>query len=183
MSFLLPISAGLIALALVIGAIDGLYFHLWKFRLYRRPQSRLEHWTHTLRALLLPFEVGFAYLGERTSFGLWGLLLAASADFGIAIWDVSIERESRRDLGGLPPSESVVHFVATTFHSSGSVLAMLSWPFSAWVFAPGVLAPAPPETLSLLAKLLLPGAVAVALLHVVLGLKPLPVASPLSEKA
>ena len=43
----------------IIGIIDGFYFHLWKFKLHKHPETRFEHWTHTIRAAiflgLLPY--------------------------------------------------------------------------------------------------------------------------------
>ena len=41
-----------LALAIVLGAIDGSYYHLQKYRLYANAESRFEHQLHTIRAFL-----------------------------------------------------------------------------------------------------------------------------------
>ena len=41
-----------LALFAAVGAYDGLYLHLWKYRLYAREESRREHALHTAVAFL-----------------------------------------------------------------------------------------------------------------------------------
>ena len=116
-----------------IGAVDVLYFHLYRFRLYAQPGSVAEEVTHLCRhaiflALLLVLSSG-GRSPERDAlvFLLIGLDLLNGAT------DVLLERGSRAPLGGLPPLESLVHFLS----SFGMGLAV-----AAYVLAPTL----PPPT-------------------------------------
>jgi hypothetical protein len=120
---LLIASLGLWAGALTIGAADGLYFHLWKFRLYARPASQLEHVTHTIRACLLGPMLWFAFVSAN----LWALIALVALDSAVVLGDVSMENESRRALGGIPTAEYLVHVMATALHSAAVALAIGFW--------------------------------------------------------
>jgi hypothetical protein len=116
-----------------IGAADVLYFHLYRFRLYAQPGSVAEEITHLCRhaiflTLLLVLSSG-GRSPERDAlvFALIGLDLINGAA------DVLLERGSRAPLGGLPPLESLVHFLS----SFGMGLAV-----AAYVLAPTL----PPPT-------------------------------------
>lgn len=126
MGELLSASAILWIVALAIGSTDGLYLHLWKYRLHARSQTRLEHIAHTGRALLLPAVLYVALLGTGiplvTRIG-WLITLAA-ADWAIGIWDALLERRSRQGLGGLPHHEYLVHLIATGVHSGAEALSI-----------------------------------------------------------
>jgi hypothetical protein len=115
-------------LALAIGSADGLYLHLWRYRLYARSQTRLEHLAHTGRALLLPPILYLALLGIgiplTTRIG-WLVGLSA-ADWTIGIWDALLEKRSREASGGLPHHEYLVHLIATGLHSGAEVLSVAS---------------------------------------------------------
>ena len=47
---MLAAAAVCFALHALVAMIDGAYFHLYKYKLHTRPESLLEHVTHTLRA-------------------------------------------------------------------------------------------------------------------------------------
>ena len=49
---LFDLSALLLIAFYALSLVDGLYFHLYAFRLHARPETRREHWAHTGRALL-----------------------------------------------------------------------------------------------------------------------------------
>lgn len=169
MGGLLSASAILWALALAIGSADGLYFHLWKYRLHARIETRSEHVAHTWRALLLPPVLWLALLGSGMPLGIriGGLVALAAIDWTIGIWDALLERRSRQTLGGLPHHEYLVHLIATGVHSGAEVLSIASLSValasgeSASAFASTSLA-------SAAGFVLVPSSVAVALVHVVL---------------
>lgn len=168
MTPLLSASAVLWALALAVGAIDGLYFHLWKYRLYARPESRAEHRAHLGRAFLLPPTLWFAFLapGSATAQRLVPLVILIALDAGLGVWDVLLETASRRAIGGLLRSEYLIHVVATALHSGAEVLAVAAWALAGTggaAFAIGS-----PVFAKALASLLLPIAIASALLHAML---------------
>lgn len=153
---LLWVSLSAWAAALAVGALDGLYFHLWKFRLYARPQSRTEHLTHTVRACLLGPLLWLAFVHPRLEL----LVVLAGVDTAVVFADVWLENASRRDLGGIPRAEYVVHVVANTLHTAAMTLAIAVW----WV-SPSA---AVPSMVRWLAEALVVCTVPVALLHVVL---------------
>ena len=126
----LSISVVLWTLALAVGAADGFYFHLWKYRLYSLPRSRKEHIAHTGRAVLLPPTLWLAFgdipgQGLRSRIYMLGSLVMLDALIGIG--DALIEHGSRRDLGGLPRYEYLIHVVATGLHSGAEALAIVAW--------------------------------------------------------
>ena len=48
----------------LVAAVDGLYLHLWKYRLYARPESRREHKLHTAQGALFVPVVFFLFYGD-----------------------------------------------------------------------------------------------------------------------
>jgi hypothetical protein len=116
-----------------VGAVDVLYFHLYRFRLYAQPGSVAEEVTHLCRhAIFLTLLMALSSGGRSAAqdalvFGLVALDLVNGAV------DVLLERTSRNPLGGLPPVESLVHFLS----SFGMGLAV-----AAYVLAPSL----PPPT-------------------------------------
>ncbi len=104
----------LLIVAGTIGAVDILYYHLYKFRLSRRPGSRAETATHILRAFTFAFGV-WILLGNTPMGGwYWALAAVFILDFIDGVVDVAIEPRSRKSLGGLPPLEYTVHMLSAT---------------------------------------------------------------------
>jgi hypothetical protein len=117
-------SLPLILLVIVapVGAIDMLYFHLWKFRLYSSPRSRAETVTHILRSLTVA-TLAWVLAHYRPS-GAWFWIVGALflIDFANSLVDVAIEPRSRAALGGVPGAESVIHTVGST--ALGAIAAL-----------------------------------------------------------
>ena len=153
---LLVASLALWGAALTIGAADGLYFHLWKFRLYARPASKVEHLTHTLRACLLGPMLWLGFVAPH----LGAFIALVALDSAVVLTDVSLENHSRRELGGIPTAEYLVHVAATALHSGAVALAIAFWWTAGAVEVPALLRDA---ALGLIAT-----TVPVALLHVAL---------------
>ena len=156
-----------------LAAVDGVYLHLWRFRLHERPECRREHRLHTARALLFP--LGLVLVYGHAAAGAWIYAGAAIvlADTGLELWDCFEEPASRRLLGGLSQHEALLHVVLVTLRAASLALAFVSKPAAAWAWdAHAVLAPAEPWHAAVALQLLLPGAVAVAALHVALALSP-----------
>lgn len=153
------------ALCLVVlsalGFWDGIVVHLFRERLPFRDGSRLEHGIHTLRAVLYPL-ILIAFFMSRSSL-VAGLLLIG-LDQIAEVWDMAIERQSRSYSGGLRSSEYVLHGAMISLRAAGIAFAL-----SARSSAPTFLAPL---SVAGVAKILLPGAVLVAMLHVALLLLP-----------
>jgi hypothetical protein len=111
-----------------IAAIDILYFHLWKFRLYQAPSARGETVTHLIRGTF--FSTGAFLLSSYRLSGAWlwvvGVLFLL--DFLNSLVDGALEHWSRAPLGGLPPLEYVIHILASSF-AGGITVAyfMVGW--------------------------------------------------------
>lgn len=108
---MIPTLVLLLAMA-TIGAIDGTYYHTYKFRLFEQPSARLETTTHIFRALTLA--VGLWVLAHRVPVGgwYWAIVALFTLDLIDDVVDVLIEPRSRAPLGGLPPLEYLIHMIA-----------------------------------------------------------------------
>jgi hypothetical protein len=165
--------------ALAVG--DGLYLHLWRLRLHERPECRREHLLHTVRALLFPPALVLVYGYESAGAALWlgGALVAG--DTALEAWDTFEEPASRRALGGLAAREALLHVALVTLRAVSLALALASRPADAWSAgaSPWLLDVAPWQALVVWHGVL-PGAVAVALLHAALAWRgrSLPVGHP-----
>ena len=129
-SALLTISIVLWALTFAVGAVDGIYYHLFKLRLHARAESRREHLAHTARAVLLPVTLWVAFLAPLPSSPtsrLYVIGALVGADWLVAAWDVYLEKNSRRDRGGLPHLEYFVHVAVTALHSAAEAFVVAGW--------------------------------------------------------
>jgi hypothetical protein len=114
-----------------IGALDVLYFHIYKFRLYSHRASRFETLTHLMRGLLFTATAFMLTRYEPHGAWFWVITGFAAADFVNNFVDVILEPRSRAALGGLPPWEYVVHIVGAT--ASGVIAGV--WVIGAWPLA------------------------------------------------
>ena len=162
----LVIAALLIDLSATIAIVDGAYLHLYKYRLYARSDSRLEHATHTARAVLFGPMVYLLFARCFAGAVLWATLALVLVDFAIQSWDVLIERASRSGLGGLSSLEYWIHVATITTHVAAVTLVLAARPAEAWsLSAPAVLPVAWPVIARWSALGLVPGAAGLAVLH------------------
>jgi len=103
-----------------IGAFDVVYFHLWKFRLFSRPESVTEEITHLLRGVLVPALTGIILIGRPEGTWFWVVVVLFALDSLNTFLDVIWEPGSRAPRG-VPATELGVHFVGTT--AMGTALA------------------------------------------------------------
>ena len=122
---LFDISAILLIGFSVLSLVDGLYFHLYKFRLHARPETRREHWAHTGRALLFIPTLLLVLAGTTSGWLLWLGVAAVMADVGVSIADVILERTARDFQDGLPAYEQKLHVVLSVLHV-GAIAASLA---------------------------------------------------------
>ena len=101
----------LLMLAALLGAVDVLYFHIYRLRLYAQPGSAAEEITHLARHVLftaivltLLLQPPFTSAVVLTLFGL---------DLLNSVADVLLEKRSRAPLGGLPSAEYLIHVLAS----------------------------------------------------------------------
>lgn len=151
---------------MILSTVDGLYFHLWRDRLYTRAASRREHLLHTVRmALFLPL-LPSLFLWQTAGALLWAGIFLLVLDHGLELWDMFTEKDSRADLGGLSTSEYVLHMSSSTTRGAALALGLAARPAEAWsLTAPWSLGPLPAFA-SFVAWQSVPGSVAAAVLHV-----------------
>lgn len=120
----------LMVIATPLGALDVLYYHMWKFKLYKQPTAFWETITHLFRGFL--FVGGAFFIINYELHGSWFWFLGAFfiLDFVNEVADVLTETSSRAPLGGIPPLEYLVHIVGSTF--AGAIA--MSYFILAWKF-------------------------------------------------
>ena len=145
-NYLLLLSLILLIAAFSLGAIDGVFFHLQRYRLFAHAESRSEHCLHTVRAWLILPTVLFLYLLEPAGPLLVAAAVAVAADLVVLLLDLLAEQHSRRKLGGLSHAEYMVHVASNGLHSVAVALAFASRPLDAWttVSSPLTLSALPP---------------------------------------
>ncbi|WP_141116755.1 hypothetical protein [Elizabethkingia anophelis] len=99
-----------------MAVFDGVFLHLYKYRLYQHEESRFEHLTHTIRAVLFTCILIslFINIGNNNLF-LFGCILIA-VDIITLLVDAYVEKDSRAFMGGLPRWEYIVHLLVNGFH-------------------------------------------------------------------
>jgi hypothetical protein len=115
-----------------VAGFDGLYLHLWKYRLYSRPESRREHKLHTAQAFLFIPVIFFLFYQDFGGWALWAGVLFIALEQVIEIMDVLDERDSRASIGGLSSTEYTTHVIAITARTVAIALALAAKPLSAW---------------------------------------------------
>ncbi len=122
----------------VLGAADIALYHSISHGIRSHADSRHELVVHSLRGptyfalfLLVP---NVAMRGAW----FWALIGLFVVDLGISIWDFLIEKKSRRQLGGLPSGEYVLHIVMAMVF--GALVASVSFGAGHWAAEPTRLA-------------------------------------------
>jgi hypothetical protein len=118
--------------AFLLGALDGIYFHLRRYRLFAFPESRREHVIHTVRAALVLPPLALLYLADAAGLCLWTAAASIAVDQLMLALDLREEATSRRRFGGLAPAEYQIHVVANGLHGVALALALASRPTGAW---------------------------------------------------
>lgn len=99
----------------LLATFDGIYLHIFKYRLYRHKESRFEHITHTIRALLFPFILYFLFLNQSTAAFYAGITFVVIDLITLGV-DAFVEKDSRAFMGGLPRWEYIIHLFVNGFH-------------------------------------------------------------------
>lgn len=145
--------------------IDGAYFHIWKYKLHTRPESHVEHITHTLNAILFPPIVYLLLYRDSAGLVLWLAAALVVVDVGVESWDVLIERASRASIGGLSSLEYWIHMMAVSLRIGGMGVLFAARPTSAWSFGAPATLGEPPAFARVVALLLIGGAIVTAVQH------------------
>lgn len=100
----------------LLALFDGVFLHLYKYRLYEHKESKFEHLTHTIRAILFTGILISLFINiENNSLFLFGAILVV-ADIITLIVDAYVEKDSRTFMGGLPRWEYIIHLLVNGFH-------------------------------------------------------------------
>jgi hypothetical protein len=101
-----------------VGAIDILYNHLYRYRLYAHASSFTEHVSHTAMTVNLIATVALLVFVEMGTLGFALFLTIQAVDVLNTLWDVFLEPKSRAPLGGLPPHEYFLHTIIFLLHGA-----------------------------------------------------------------
>lgn len=150
-----------------IASIDGLYFHLYKYRLFERPASQREHRLHTINVVLFVPLVPLLFWIVPHGGYLWAALGLLACSLGVEVLDVLCEPDSRRDLGGLIGAEYLMHFLMAGLRFGATVPLLVCTSVADWSLAATAAGPRPLWFLLTGVYITVP-AIGVALLHVLL---------------
>ena len=119
----------------LLGACDILFFHVLGQSLRCNHDSRRELVTHVVRdmiyATLFLVVPNVAFHGA--AYALFALLVVF--DIGISIADFTLEKESRKRMGGLPTGEYLLHIALAVLY--GAMLAsIIDATVPVWLHAP-----------------------------------------------
>lgn len=150
----------------VVAMIDGVWFHLLKYQLFARPESRYEHLLHTIHAIFFPALVVLLFLRQASGAILWATVALVAADFAVEMLDVVCERASRAAIGGLSTAEYAVHVLAITSRVAAFTLALAARPAAAWLAAKSSLIETPmPPLARMICWAVAAGGVVMAIVH------------------
>jgi hypothetical protein len=156
-------------LSAVIGLFDGMYLHVWKYKLYYHNESRFEHLIHSIRLLAMIFITYFLFVKDYGGWMLWLGALFLIIDIIALSVDVFSESDSRSHLGGLSSIEYYIHVVANGLHFTSSALILAIKPIEAWSFySPLYLERFNDSIVPSIAASLIPGTVIAGLIHLLL---------------
>lgn len=133
----------------ILGVFDGLYFHLYKYKLHKVPEARYEHFLHTLRAFVfVPLSIIFFVVNASGLLIYFGLALMA-LDLFLELLDILEEQKSRKIFGGISSEESAIHVFASSFKFAAMLLVLAGKDFESYKLDAPLLGPAPMTSLSL----------------------------------
>src|SRR5690606_18495738 len=87
-------------LFMIVGAVDLFYYHIWKYKLHTRPESRYEHKLHMAFAFIMAPLAFLLYYQDFGGWALWTALFLVIAALTTEMLDVFTEGDSRASLGG-----------------------------------------------------------------------------------
>ncbi|ASE62080.1 hypothetical protein CEQ15_11550 [Chryseobacterium indologenes] len=153
----------------LLAVFDGVFLHLYKYRLYQHEESRFEHLTHTIRALLFTGILISLFINiENNNLFLFGCILIA-VDIITLLVDAYVEKDSRAFMGGLPRWEYIVHLLVNGFHFAAIAVFLV---IKININADGISLTENfqqienYQTFKIIALNLLPGAIIISLLHI-----------------
>lgn len=135
MEHLITLSLVFLNLFMIVGAIDLFYFHIWKYTLHTRPESRLEHKLHMTFAFVMVPLAFFLYYQNSGGWALWAGVFFVAAALATEMLDVFSEGDSRASIGGLTTGEYSLHVAATILKVASFTFIFAAKPVGAWDLA------------------------------------------------
>lgn len=116
------ISTILLSAFALLAFIDGFYLHIFKYKLFNYKESKFEHLTHTIRAILFPLIVYFLFITQNCETSFYAAILFIAIDILVLGIDAFVEKDSRIFMGGLPRWEYILHLFVNGFHFASIAL-------------------------------------------------------------
>lgn len=165
------ITSILLILFSILALYDGFYLHIFKYKLHNHSQSKTEHYVHTIRAVFFPLILYFLFLKQDSTISFVIGLTIVILDILVMAIDAFIEKDSREFMGGLPRWEYMLHLFVNGFHFA-SIAVFLSIKLRYENNQIAILSPIDQyqnyEIFHAVVINLLPGAILIALLHLLL---------------
>ncbi|MBZ4041184.1 hypothetical protein [Flavobacterium hibisci] len=108
-----------------LALFDGVYLHLYKYRLHEQKESKFEHLTHTIRALLFLVILYTLFIEIENNNLFFTGIAFIFLDIFIMIIDAYTEKDSRKFMGGLPRWEYIIHLLINGFHFAGIAIFLV----------------------------------------------------------
>lgn len=170
MEIAIIISSFLLILFTVLALYDGFYLHILKYQLFNQPESKTEHIIHTIRAVLFPAILYFLFLKQDSNSSFLIGISIVLIDIIVLAADAFLEKDSRQFMGGLPRWEYIVHLFVNGFHFA-SIAVYLSIKLTienGEIMITSITHSSTSELFNTLILNLLPGAVLMAIFHILL---------------
>jgi hypothetical protein len=104
-----PISMLVLVVFGSVGAFDEFYYHNHKLKLFSRAQSYRENITHVARVFVYTFLFWGVANYDFHGSSIYIMYAILFCDIVVAFWDILEEPTSRKDIGGLPTGEYLLH--------------------------------------------------------------------------
>ncbi len=156
---------------MVLATYDGFYLHIWKYELFNKAESKFEHKTHTIRAILFPLIVWLLFIDTTNPLSFYlglSLVLIDLVTLGI---DAFSEQDSREFMNGLPRSEYIIHLFSNSFHFAAIVLIIatrVTVNDSVFGITTYIIDSFGKEMIEFIAVNMIPGSILLALIHMIL---------------
>ena len=155
-------------LFMLVGTVDLFYYHIWKYKLHTRPESRYEHKLHMAFAFLM-VPIGYLlYYQDLGGYALWAAVFFVIAALATEMMDVFTEGDSRASLGGLSTGEYSIHVAATILKVASFAFMFAAKPAAAWELSSPVMLGAYGSMEEMMAMQVMIGSGLVGVLHLAL---------------
>lgn len=155
-------------LFMIVGSVDLFYYHIWKYKLHTRPESRYEHKLHMVFAFLMVPIAFLLYYQDLGGYALWAAVFFVAAALGTEMLDVFTEGDSRASLGGLTTGEYSIHVGATILKVASFAFMFAAKPAVAWGGSSAVVLGSHGNMAEMMAMQVMIGSGLVGVLHLVL---------------